>query len=206
MIQNRNKTQIQASEEIKSYAALRAGWDFGQGVVFSSDVINRSLSALLIICTNQINTRAFPNTDGTITISFFHGDNFCDLKIGKGDLFELTHERGIGQNFEEICFCELNFIDSFLYIRHHIGRDQECISHEYSIQGIITPKKIGFNPGRLHQHQVIIASPSFQLNVLPMDQQRVASATTSNYSMRRSRESHLYTGSSPALDYQVVYA
>ena len=205
MIQNRNKTQIQAIEEIKSYAALREGWDFGRGVGFSSDVINRAISALLIICTHTINTRAFPNTDGSITLSFFYEDNFCDLKIGSGNLFELTHERGIGQNFEEICFCELNFIDSFSYIRNHIGREQECTLHEYSIQGIITPKKIGFNPGRLRQLQVINASPSFQSNAHLMGQQKVASATTSNYSMRRSRESQLYTGYSQALNYQVVY-
>jgi hypothetical protein len=87
-------------EKIRSFGFLEEGWDFGEGSPAPQEVIETAINLHKMGSTLGINSNAFPGADGEISVAFYFGTDTIEVKVNRDLSFNLTHERGIGADYD----------------------------------------------------------------------------------------------------------
>lgn len=94
-------------DEIRSYAKLPIGWDFGDGDPISQYIITLAEALADIGIKHGYELGSCPQADGGISISFYQMPDECvDITIEPPDmeqekqLYSIRHEKGIGSEYD----------------------------------------------------------------------------------------------------------
>lgn len=107
--------------KLRSFGSLAKGWNFGRGETFTEELIKKAKDIITYVYASVnviFNCDVFANDDGSILLSFSKRDDFIDIKIDRDLELHLTHEKGIGANYEIINECSnttLEYIIEELY-------------------------------------------------------------------------------------------
>lgn len=93
---NLNKIKLQ----IKELQKLEAGWDFGEGEAISDEVGEASLEIAETGLTLGLKADVRPTSEGGITVSLFHIDDFLFIAVKPDGFFDVIYEKGIGVNYD----------------------------------------------------------------------------------------------------------
>jgi hypothetical protein len=92
--------------KIRSFGSFENGWDFGEGVPAPFKVVDMALDLCRWGEELGFEMDAFPGAGGDISIDFYAGDELVQILINTDLSFELTHESGIGYDYEEVAHSE----------------------------------------------------------------------------------------------------
>lgn len=107
-----NESDIPA--KIRSFEFLPHGWDFGEGSPAPHYVVSVALALHKVGEKWGFEMDAFPGAGGDISIDFYVKDELVQVLINPDLTFELTHESGIGFEYEEIAYFENIQLDKLL--------------------------------------------------------------------------------------------
>ena len=100
-----DNSQSETESKIRSFASLPVGWDFGDGGPISDAVIEKAIDVLAACLPHDMESNAFPGYDG-ILLSFYggseHHDHCIDLDIQSDLSIDLTHDVGIGADYDTV--------------------------------------------------------------------------------------------------------
>lgn len=133
-ILGRDQDTDPVEEYIRSFSELQEGWNFGEGIAPSDEVIDKALQIYRLGKSFLLIGNAFPVGDGEIEISFSHKDHFIDILITGQNTLEYSYEIGIGDEYseiEQIHDVSLEKLESKLSMMEEI---KLCNSLEYSMQ------------------------------------------------------------------------
>lgn len=97
---------------IEVFGTLEEGWNFGEGKPISRNALDKAVQ-LVNYWDNDDNVEAFPNIDGTVTVSLQNGDKFLDIDV-REESYYIIFEDGIGDDFTRFNIGE--FTDYFLVL------------------------------------------------------------------------------------------
>jgi len=97
---------------IEVFGNLEEGWNFGDGKPISRNIINKAIQ-FVDYWDNDSKVEAFPNIDGSITVSLQNEDKFLDIDV-REESYYVIYEDGIGDQFERFDIGE--FTDYFLVL------------------------------------------------------------------------------------------
>ncbi len=115
-------------KKINSFAQFNEGWDFGEGKRFENDVIRKAIEINALGRTYQFDSNALPNSNGDIIINLFIKDDFILITIKADSSLYLSHEKGIGEQYEIIYEKENVSIEEISNYLNVIS--EKCISLE----------------------------------------------------------------------------
>ncbi len=90
--------------EIRSFAALPHGWDFGMGDPIKPEIVEKALELQEKGVYLSLSTEATAEVGGGITVTFIHNDDAVDIRVNPDFTYTVTHERKIGNEFEELLY------------------------------------------------------------------------------------------------------
>ena len=88
--------------EIRLFAFLPHGWDFGVGDPIEPKIIEKALEIHERGIYLGLLTEAIPEVDGGITLTFIYGEDSVEVKIHGNLTYSVTYERGIGLRFKRL--------------------------------------------------------------------------------------------------------
>jgi hypothetical protein len=128
-------TDNPVTQTIRSFGLLEDGWDFGVGAPATKEVIEKALFLHKLGSGRGLRSNAFPGTDGEINIAFYFGADTIEVRVNTDLSLNLTHERGIGPDFDIIDDREnIELRDIELCLVHLKGEGKGWKSSEYCIQ------------------------------------------------------------------------
>ncbi len=92
--------------KIRTFGKLPKGWDFGVGTHAAPATMRRALDIQSLGPCLQLKTNAFPGAGGEISITFYCGEDSVDVTVNPCGTYTITHERGIGVDYEEVAYKE----------------------------------------------------------------------------------------------------
>lgn len=116
-------------EKIQSFSDLEIGWDYGKGIAPDLLVIEYAIYLYNKFKKIGFNVDVTPITQGGITLIFYMGDNFIDIRIKGNQQIDLRKEVGIGVDYEVINEEEHVTID----------RIEEMLNETYSQCNLLEP-------------------------------------------------------------------
>ncbi len=93
-------------KKIRTLGNLETGWNYGEGAAPNQEVIEQAIDLSRLGKTYNLSCEVFPVSDGEIEVSLYQDEHFLDILIKKDLTMELTHEVGIGSNYDEKEFIE----------------------------------------------------------------------------------------------------
>ena len=89
---------------IDAFANLKDGWDFGEGIVISNEVISKAKDIYLIGRNYQLEAEPHPTPDGGVCLVFYYRNNdfFLDININSDNTVDFKEEKGFGVNYETL--------------------------------------------------------------------------------------------------------
>lgn len=95
------ETQTTESQ-IRSFAMLPNGWDYGEGVPLTKPAMKLAIEINSLGVLNGFISEAIPHTEGGITLIFSMGDYFLDVSVDQDLMLSTRIEKGRGLNFKVI--------------------------------------------------------------------------------------------------------
>ena len=69
-------------DKIRSFLSLKDGWDFGAGIAFDMETVNRALLLEMVMREQGIpDTDAFPGADGGIMVTGYFGKIYVEYAV-----------------------------------------------------------------------------------------------------------------------------
>lgn len=127
--------------KILSFAELKEGWDFGQGVPTPRHVVMEALKFYGFGEQLGLEMDAFPGVGGDISVDFYIEDELVQVLINPDTALELTHEKGIGSRYEELAYFEN--IDSAEIIKYLTDFRAKGHAFSWSSSDCFTGENIG---------------------------------------------------------------
>jgi hypothetical protein len=88
--------------KIYSFAELKEGWNFGEGMAPNKSVIDRAISIYRIGKRLCLDAQVFPVANGDIEISLYMRDHFMDILVRNDGKMEFSYEIGIGKKYKKV--------------------------------------------------------------------------------------------------------
>ena len=103
--------------KIKSFSELKDGWDYGVGYGVTKEVIENSCFVFNYFHKSQFKYSVNPTSEGGVKITAKLGVEFIDITVKKNLTYDLTHEVGLGSEYDIVFECEntsMNDIEIYL--------------------------------------------------------------------------------------------
>lgn len=129
------------TDDIRELKNLKDGWDFGDGIAISQDVIHNACYLYNHLNRPEFKYSCSPLSNGGIKITCQFYEDFIDLDINKDLSIDLIHEVGIGADYEvEYERKAIRIDDIEKYINQFLLK--ACFSSErYTSESIILTRK-----------------------------------------------------------------
>ena len=185
---------IKTIQKVNSFAGLKEGWRFGEGMPISLDLLE---SAELLLKeggrNNILRFNAFPAPDGSVVISFYIEDYTIDLHLETDN--SITYSKELRD--EEIDYEEEVSFDSAIRKIWNFSKEIDIL--ESSTLEIGTAKETALKVSRLYlrlkQGRIDKEYPYMKSDVQLSTADAIS--TTSQNTMKVSRENRLFFGCYP---------
>ncbi|MBF0497658.1 MAG: hypothetical protein HQK57_03225 [Deltaproteobacteria bacterium] len=120
-------------EAIKSLCKLPVGWDYGEGIPPTEATIKLAIDIYRMGKEYNLHAEVHPIGEGEIEISFSRrlGDHFVDVLICNDGTYQVDYEIGIGEQYEQVLFCENAPLELIKINLSKIAGVGGCNSSEY---------------------------------------------------------------------------
>ncbi|MFH1114472.1 MAG: hypothetical protein V1792_11170 [Pseudomonadota bacterium] len=119
-------------EKIKSFGSLPEGWDFGVGRPAPHEVIDMAVKLYGRGAVLGLRSDAFPGSEGTVYVVFYKGIEAVEFCVNADLSLIVTHERGIGVDFDELDYREgLNYEEAMDYLSRFAVENRCNLSEPY---------------------------------------------------------------------------
>jgi hypothetical protein len=103
--------------KIETFGKLEEGWDFGEGGPAPPHVVEMALALCDLGERLAFEMDAFPGAGGDISVDFYLADELVQILINTDLSLDLTHESGIGFEYDEVAYHEnISFQDFVRYL------------------------------------------------------------------------------------------
>ena len=114
--------------KIESFRRLNAGWHYGEGINFDSNIVNNAIDLHnLAVKLGFFETDAFPGVDGSIMIAIYHKEDYLEFTLKHNN--EIIYRRET--NDIEVGEEELLTFDRVKTILEGLGQDTWKSSDSY---------------------------------------------------------------------------
>lgn len=94
--------------KLVSFSELRTGWSFGEGRAVQEDSIALARVLVLLAADFRLKADVFPNLDGGCAVAYYEGPDKVEVNVNADGSTDLTYERGIGSDFEDVIPPQVN--------------------------------------------------------------------------------------------------
>jgi|AMWB02.1.fsa_nt_gi hypothetical protein len=146
--------------KIDQFLELHAGWHFGEGVPPKKELVEKAKVFNSHGKRLGLRTDAFPGIDGGIIITFYALDHCVELRLNGDGSIDLSHEVGIGFEFDEIEYLENANVQQILAELKKLAEFRQCSSE--SSRKISTIRPLEGSEAHVSLHRA--AMTEFQLS------------------------------------------
>ncbi len=104
-INNKYNSLINELKNRISYLkTLKQNWDFHGGEIISLEILEfcEDLAKNILKINSNLSIELMPLSNGGIVFTSYYKDDFLDLEINPDYTFNFSHERGIGQDYQNV--------------------------------------------------------------------------------------------------------